>query len=95
MIVSSLGAYRIPAAGSHRKPVPFRGAVRSPGPGGGPHQCEMGQVQTDGPGCGILSQHDVNGKTLLHGRVQHLLPPDGSDGVFLSTKAHPPLLEDY
>ena len=32
----------------------------------------MGQVQTYGPGGGILSQHDVDGK-ILHGRVQHLL----------------------
>ena len=51
----------------------------------------MGQVQTYGPGSGILSQHDVNGK-ILHGRVQHLLHLTVQT-VYLVHKKHIPLLE--
>src|SRR5690554_8180518 len=42
------------------------------GPGGGPHQRELRQLQADGTGRGTLPQHDVY-LELLHGGVEVLL----------------------
>ena len=51
------------------KPIP-QGGRQKPCSGGGPHQGKMGQIQPDRPGCGSLSNHNVN-DIILHSGIEN------------------------
>ena len=68
-----------------------QGRGQQPGPGGGSHQGERGQVQLDGTRGGPLADHDIE-LVVLQGRVQDLFHK-GAEAMDLVDEQHIPGLQ--